>query len=148
MDVPRGTDVWFNLQFDPQSTSHSFDGYLRVRPRTSPEVLSSQLATVALGLGRDFPGPERNRAFVIESFVDSVVGDLRPVLIIVFSATALLFILACVNVANPTLAHQRRAASREVAIRAAVGASRVRIATQLLTESSCWPPPARWRVWR
>jgi predicted permease len=134
MDVPRGTDVWFNLELDPQSTDHSFDGYLRVRPRTSPEVLSNRLAAVAVGLGREYPGPERNRAFVIQPFVDAVVGDLRPVLIIVFSATALLFILACVNVANLLLARASRR-SREVAIRAAVGASRVRIATQLLTES-------------
>ncbi len=134
MDVPRGTDVWFNLQLDPQDTNHSFEGYLRVRPGTSPQVLSSQLAAVAAGLGHDFPGPERNRVFVIDSFVDAVVGDLRPVLIIVFSATALLFILACVNVANLQLARAPRR-SREVAIRVAVGAGRVRIATQLLTES-------------
>jgi predicted permease len=134
MDVPRGTDVWFNMQLDPQDTNHSFDGYLRVRPRTSRDVLSSQLAAVALGLGHDYPGPEGNRAFVIESFVDAVVGDLRPVLIIVFSATALLFVLACVNVANLLLARGSRR-WREVAVRVAVGASRARIATQLLTES-------------
>lgn len=134
MDVPRRTDVWFNMQLDPQSTDHSFDAYLRVRPRTSSDVLSSQLAAVALGLGRDYPGPEGNRAFVIEPFVNAMVGDLRPMLIIVFSATALLFILACVNVANLLLARASRR-SREVAIRAAVGASRARIATQLLTES-------------
>ncbi len=135
MDVPPGTDVWFNLQLDPQGTNHSFDGYLRVRPRTSPEMLSSQLTAVALGLGHDYPGPEGNRAFVIEPFVHAVVGDLRPVLIIVFSATALLFILACVNVANLLLARASRR-SREVAIRAALGASRGRIAAQLLTESA------------
>jgi putative ABC transport system permease protein len=135
MDVPRGTDVWFTLALDPQDTNHSFDGYLRVRPRTSPGVLSSQLAAVALSLGHDFPGPEGNRAFVIQPFVDAVVGDLRPVLIIVFSATALLFVLACVNVANLLLARASRR-SGEVAIRAALGASRARIATQLLTESA------------
>jgi predicted permease len=134
MDVPRGTDVWINLQLDQQSTNHSFDGYVRVRPRTSRDAMSSQLAAVALGLGHDFPGPEDNRAFVIQPFVDAVVGDLRPVLIIVFSATALLFVLACVNVANLLLARASRR-TREVAIRAAVGASRGRIATQLLTES-------------
>lgn len=134
MDVPRGTDVWFTLKLDPQSTSHSYDGYIRVRPGTSPEVLANRLAAVALGLGRDFPGPERNRVFVIQPFVEAIVGDLRPVLIIVFSATALLFILACVNVANLLLARASRR-SREMAIRAAVGAGRVRIATQLLTES-------------
>ena len=135
MDVPRGTDVWINLQLDQQDTGHTLDGYLRMLPGTPPGMLRSRLGAVALGLGRDYPGPERNRAFVIEPFVDAMVGDLRPVLIIVFSATALLFILACVNVANLLLARASRC-SREVAIRAAVGASRTRIATQLLTESA------------
>jgi putative ABC transport system permease protein len=134
MDVPRGTDAWLNLQLDPQSTSHGFDGYLRVRPSTSEGVLSQRLAAVAAVLGRDFPGPEGNRAFVVAPFVATMVGDLRPMLIIVLSATALLLLLACVNVANLLLARASRR-SREVAIRAAVGASRGRIAAQLLTES-------------
>jgi putative ABC transport system permease protein len=135
MDVPRGTDAWFNLQLDPQSTNHGFDGFLRVRPSTPDGLLSQRLATVAAILGRDFPGPEGNRAFLVEPFVDSIVGDLRPILIIVLSATALLLVLACVNVANLLLARASRR-SREVAIRAAVGASRGRIAAQLLTESA------------
>ncbi len=135
MDVPRGTDVWINLQLNPQDTGHTLDGYLRMLPGTPPGMLRSRLGAVALGLGRDYPGPERNRAFVIEPFVKAMVGDLRPVLIIVFSATALLFILACVNVANLLLA-RASLRSREVAIRAAVGASRTRIVTQLLTESA------------
>jgi len=135
MDVPRGTDVWVNLQLDPQASDHSFDGYFRARPGASADTLASHLATVATRLGKDFPGPEGNRAFVVQPFVDAMVGDLRPMLIIVLSATALLLLLACVNVANLLLARSSRR-SREVAIRAAVGASRTRIATQLLTESA------------
>jgi predicted permease len=134
MDVPRGTDVWFNMQLEGQDTNHGFDGYVRVRPSTTDGELSTRLAAVAAGLGRDFPGPEGNRAFVVAPFVATMVGDLRPMLIIVLSATALLLLLACVNVANLLLARASRR-SREVAIRAAVGASRGRIAAQLLTES-------------
>ena len=89
MDVPRGTNVWFNLQLDPQSTNHGFDGYLRLRPSTPAGVLSQRLAAVSAALGHDFPGPEGNRAFIVESLVDTMVGDLRPMLIIVLSATAL-----------------------------------------------------------
>jgi putative ABC transport system permease protein len=134
MDVPRGTDLWLNLQLEGQDTNHGFDGYLRVRPSTPAGVLSARLAAVASALGKDFPGPEGNRAFIVAPFVETMVGDLRPMLIIVLSATALLLVLACVNVANLLLARASRR-SREVAIRAAIGASRARIATQLLTES-------------
>ena len=61
MDVPRGTDVWVNLQLNPQSTDHSFDGYLKVRPGTRPDVLASRMTAVAAALGREYPGPEGNR---------------------------------------------------------------------------------------
>ena len=134
MDVPRGTDVWVNLQLDPQSTNHSFDGYLRVRPGTTTEALASGVAAAAARLGHEFPGPEGNRAFIIQPLVDTMVGDLRPILIIVWSATALLLVLACVNVTNLLLARASRRA-REIAIRAAVGAGRLRIVMQLLIES-------------
>ncbi len=134
MDVPRGTDLWINMQLDPQSTDHGYDGYLRLRPSTPDNVLARHLAAVAAALGRELPGPEGNRAFIVDSFVETMVGDLRPMLIIVLGATALLLVLACVNVANLLLARASRR-SREVAIRAAVGASRGRIAVQLLTES-------------
>jgi putative ABC transport system permease protein len=135
MDVPRGTDVWLNLQLNPQSTDHSFEGYLRVRQGTTPEALASRLAAVASRLGRDYPGPEGNRAFIVQPFVNAMVGDLRPMLIIVLSATGLLLVLACVNVTNLFLARASRR-SREVAIRAALGAGRGRIALQLLIESA------------
>ena len=134
MDLPKGTEAWFNLQGDPQSTSHGFDGYIRVRPGTSPESLVSGLAIVAERLGREYPGPEGNRAFVIQPLVNAIVGDLRPMLVIVLSATGLLLVLACVNVTNLLLARAAGRA-REMAVRAALGASRTRIVRQLLTES-------------
>jgi len=134
MDVPRGIDLWVNLHVNPESTDHSFDGYLRVQPGTTPEQLSSSLAIVAGRLGHDYPGPEGNRAFIVQPLVETLVGDLRPILIIVLSATALLLVLSCVNVTNLLLARATRR-SREIAIRAAVGATRRRIITQLLVES-------------
>ena len=134
MDVPRGVDMWVNMHQDPDSTNHSFDGYLRIRPGTREELLLSSMATSIQRLGKEFPGPEGNRAFIVAPLVDSLVGDLRPILIIVLSATALLLVLACVNVTNLLLARAYRR-SREIAIRAAVGATGRRIATQLLIES-------------
>jgi putative ABC transport system permease protein len=135
LDVPQGTDIWFNMQVEPEDVAHSFDGYLRVRRSTSAEQLRSTLDVVAQGLGRDYPGPETNRAFIVQPVIDAMVGDLKPTLVIVLSATGLLLLLACVNVTNLLLA---RGASRvrEMAARAALGASRGRLVRQLLTESA------------
>jgi putative ABC transport system permease protein len=135
LDVPQGTDIWFNMQLEPENVAHSFDGYLRVRPGTSPEQLRSTLEVVAQRLGRDYPGPETNRAFIVLPFIDAMVGDLKPTLVIVLAATGLLLLLACVNVTNLLLA-RGSSRVREMAARAALGASRGRLVRQLLTESA------------
>jgi predicted permease len=92
------------------------------------------MATVMGGLANDFPQSDRNRVYVPRPLVDSIVGDLGPILIIVMSATGLLLLLACVNVANLLLA-RGAARAREMAVRAALGAGWGRLVRQLLTES-------------
>ena len=133
-DVPRGTDFWINLKLNPRSAAHNFQSYLRVEPGAPAGRLDAELAAVFAGLARDLPGPETGRAFIVTSLVSAVVGDLRPTLIVVFAATGLLLLLACVNVTN-LLFVRAVARTREIAIREALGASRARILRQLLVES-------------
>ena len=86
------------------------------------------------GLAKDYPGPETNRAFVLRPLVNALIGDLGPILLVVLGATGLLLLLACVNVTNLLLA-RGAVRAREMALRAAIGASPTRLVRQLLTES-------------
>ena len=133
-DVPHGATIWFNQPLDPQGVNHNFEGFMRLRSGASLDRARSEMASVMTGLAHDYPASDASRVYVVRSLVDSIVGDLGPILIVVLSATALLLVLACVNVTNLLLA-RGAARAREMAVRVALGAGRGRIVRQLLTES-------------
>ncbi|HEV3058462.1 MAG TPA: ABC transporter permease [Vicinamibacterales bacterium] len=134
LDLPQGADFWMNARFDPQDVGHGLNAILRVKPVTTLERLRSELAVAMTGLAHDFPVADAGREFIAQPLIASIVGDLGPILLIVFAATALLLLLACVNVTNLLLG-RGAARAREIAVRTALGASRGRIVRQLLTES-------------
>jgi putative ABC transport system permease protein len=134
LDMPQGADFWVNARLDPQDIGHGLNAILRVKAGTTIERLRSELAVAMTGLARDFPVADAGREFVVQPLVASIVGDLGPTLLIVFAATTLLLLLACVNVTNLLLG-RGAARAREIAVRTALGASRGRIVRQLLTES-------------
>lgn len=133
IDLPHGTDFWFNNRASPQGVAHTFDTILRLRPDTTIEQLRGAAAAAMAGLARTVPS-DVGREYVMRPLVSALVGDLGPTLLIVLGATALLLVLACVNVTNLLLA-RGTARLRELAVRAALGASRGRVVRQLLTES-------------
>ena len=135
-DIPHGADIWVanNFTSGPSDLNHGQEGFIRLRPGRTIDRAKSEMATVMAGLARDFPNSDRNRIYVTRPLVDSIVGDLGPILIIVMAATGLLLLLACVNVANLLLA-RGAARAREMAVRAALGAGWGRTVRQLLTES-------------
>ena len=134
LDLPHGVDFWVNARLPPQDVNHGFGAVLRVAPRTTLERLRGEMAIVMQGLARDFPLSDAGREFVPEPLVNSIVGDLAPLLLVVFASTALLLLLACVNVTNLLLGRGASRA-REVAVRTALGATRAVVMRQLLTES-------------
>ncbi len=133
-DIPHGADIWLAQNNPPTDIGHLFEGFMRLKPSTTIERAKGEMGTVISGLARDFPASDRNRVYVPRPLVESIVGDLGPILIIVMSATGLLLLLACVNVANLLLA-RGAARAREMAVRAALGAGWGRLVRQLLTES-------------
>jgi len=133
-DTPHGADFWFANRLPPNDVNHGNEGYMRVKRGANLERVASEMANVMAGLGRDLPASAKDRAYVTKPLIESIVGDLGPILIIVLSATGLLLLLACVNVTNLLLA-RGAARAREMALRVSLGAGSLRIVSQLLTES-------------
>ena len=109
----------------------------RLRPGVTLEQAQAQLSTFAEGLRRQYPDvyPKDARWTVeVQPLQESLVGNVRPLLLVLLGAVALMLLTGCVNIANLLLV---RATSRqqEVAIRQALGASRGRLLGQFLTES-------------
>ncbi len=133
-ETVSSADVWYPLGLDARNVSHIFRGYLRVRPGTTPEALRAALSAVVPQLARENPVFENDRVYLPQRLADAVLGDLKPTLMIAFGATALLLVIASVNVTNLLLA-RGSIRTRELAIRSALGAGRVALIRQLVTES-------------
>jgi len=131
----RDLDGWRVLTMQPPRRRGPFYtwGIARLKADTTPDRARANLAVIADGLKRRYPGPNL-WSFSIVPLQEQMVGDVRRMLYLLFGAVGFLLLIATANVANLLLARAGSRA-REIAVRAAIGAGRTRIIAQLVTES-------------
>jgi putative ABC transport system permease protein len=133
-----GTDVLLPLRPEPwwgnYRQVHFLRGIARMKPDVTVEQAQADLSAVAAALEAEYPGTNTGWGALVRPLDDVLLAPVRPQLLILLASVGLVLLIACVNVAQMTLA-RGSGRSQEMAIRTALGAGRARVIRQLLAES-------------
>jgi len=136
--APRGyADLWTTLQgtnpCDLRRSCHSLEGLARLKEGVAVEAALAEMKTIAADLERQYPGSNRGQSASVVPLADEIVGNIRPILLVLLGGAGLLLLIAYVNVAGLLVARSE-GRRREIAVREALGASSWRLIRQFATE--------------
>ncbi len=118
---------------DLRRSCHSLDGVARLKDGVTVQAALAEMTAIAQKLEQQYPNDNRGQGADVLPLSELIVGDIRPILLILLAGAGLLLLIACVNVASLLLVRSE-SRKREIAVRGALGASPIRLARQFVTE--------------
>jgi putative ABC transport system permease protein len=136
--VPEFAQLWTPMAWTDKERAvrgeHHYVVMARLKPGIDLNQAQAEMNTISTRLEQQYPEDDKGWGATVRPLHADIVGDVRPALLVLLGSVAFVLLIACVNVANLTLA-KTFSRQKEIAIRAAMGASSARVLRQILVES-------------